>query len=231
MPLNFVMQFIADETAEDMATSPYADWYADFVITVTGLENGSFTADNCYLAGYYGDFGWVKIPIDGLKVEEGVRYPVMLLNGLGQKYDYICEGVKDFRCAMYLDEAILAANPNININLELSLVDNAKGQDAARDAIIAGTDCYKVEDIDYVAEEFKTLVLTAEKAVVKGATGVVMFASYDENGKLIEANYAAASENVPVNVNLDGAKTLKAMLWESLASIAPICNAETITLN
>ena len=53
MPLSFVMQFIADQNEEDMQTSPFADGYGDFVITFTGIEGGSFTADGCYLAGFY----------------------------------------------------------------------------------------------------------------------------------------------------------------------------------
>ena len=136
MPLSFVMQFLADQDAEDMANSPFAEWYGDFVITFTGIEDGSFIADGCYLAGHYGSFGWVKVPVDGMKIEEGVRYPVMLGVGMGQKYEYICSGVEDFKCALYLTPAILEANPNIKVNLELAVVDNSKGEDAAASALV-----------------------------------------------------------------------------------------------
>ena len=157
MPLSFVMQFLASQTAADMANSPYADWYADFVITFTGIENGQFTADGCYLAGYYGDFGWVKVPVDGMEITEGARYPVMLGVGMGQKYDYICESVKDFRCALYLTPEILAANPNLKVNLELSVIDNSMGETAAKDALASTESVYthKVVDDTYIAEEFK----------------------------------------------------------------------------
>ena len=163
MELSFVMQFLADQNETDMLTSPYADWYGDFVITFTGIENGSFKADGCYLAGYYGDFGWVKVPVDDMTVEEGVRYPVMLGYGAGQKYDYICESVKDFRCAMYLTPEILAANPNITVNLELSVVDNSAGSDAATEALMEGKEgtFYKTGSTEYVAKDF------AAKAVAK----------------------------------------------------------------
>ena len=162
LPLSFVMQFLADQDAADMATSPYADWYADFVITFTGIENGSFTADGCYLAGYYGDFGWIKVPVDGMTVEEGARYPVMLGYGAGQKYDYICESVKDFRCALFLTPEILAANPNLEVNLELAVVDNSKGSDAALQAMIEGTS-HNVADIDYVAKDFAVVAQVGDK--------------------------------------------------------------------
>ena len=156
MPLSFVMQFLADQDADDMATSPYADWYGDFVLTFTGLENGSFSAEGCYLAGYYGSFGWVKVPVEGLldEIEEGVRYPVMLGVGLGQKYDYICTGVKDFRCALYIPETVLEANPNIEVKLELSVVDNSKGQDAAAEALVNGENIYEVGAYEYEAKDF-----------------------------------------------------------------------------
>ncbi len=156
MPLSFVMQFLADQDEDDMATSPYADWYGDFVLTFTGLENGSFSAEGCYLAGYYGSFGWVKVPVEGLlsTIEEGVRYPVMLGVGLGQKYDYICTGVKDFRCALYIPETVLEANPNIEVKLELSVVDNSKGQDAAAEALVNGENIYEVGAYEYEAKDF-----------------------------------------------------------------------------
>ncbi len=154
MPLSFVMQFLADQDAEDMETSPYADWYGDFVITFTGLESGSFTANGCYLAGHYGSFGWVKVPVDGMEIEEGVRYPVMLGVGLGQKYDYICSSVEDFKCALYLTPEILAANPNIQVKLELGVVDNSQGPDAAASALIDNENVYSVTEYTYDAEDF-----------------------------------------------------------------------------
>ena len=154
MPLSFVMQFLADQTEADMETSPYADWYGDFVITFEGLENGSFVADGCYLAGFYGDFGWVKVPVDGMTIEDGARYPVMLGVGLGQKYDYICSGVQEFKCALYLTPEILAANPKLTVNLELAVVDNSKGEDAAAEALVKNENIYEVVDYDYEADDF-----------------------------------------------------------------------------
>ncbi len=164
MPLNFVMQFVADQNEEDMETSPYAKWYADFVITVSGLENGSFVADGCYLAGYYEPFGWVKVPIDGMTIEQGVRYPVMLGVGLGQNYEYICSGVKDFRCAMFLTEEVLAQNPNLKVNLELAVVDNSEGATAAAAALQdpESTKVLKVESIEYTAEDFEIKKFVAQ---------------------------------------------------------------------
>ena len=154
MPLNFVMQYLAKQTEADMATSPFADWYGDFVLTFTGIEDGSFVADNCYLAGYYGEFGWVKVPVDGMVIENGAHYPVMLGVGMGQKYEYICSGVQDFRCALYLDPAIFEANPNMKITLELNVVDNSKGENAAAEALINGQNVYEVTEHIFGIEHF-----------------------------------------------------------------------------
>ena len=154
MPLSFVMQFLADQDAEDMDESPFADWYGDFVITFTGIESGSFTADGCYLAGHYGSFGWVKVPVDGMVIEEGARYPVMLGVGLGQKYDYICSSVQDFKCALYLTPEILEANPNIEVKLELAVVDNSKGSGEAANALVKNENVYSVTEYTYDADDF-----------------------------------------------------------------------------
>ena len=155
MPLSFVMQFVADETAEAGAVSPYAEWYADFTISVTGLKDGYFVADGCYLAGNYGSFGWWKVPIDGLKVEDGVVYPVMLSVANGaQLYEYICSGVENFKCAMYLTPEVLEANPDLKVTLSLVLVDSSKGADGAIEAITTEENCYVVEKTTYDNEEF-----------------------------------------------------------------------------
>lgn len=155
MPLSFVMQFVADETAEAGAASPYAEWYADFTISVTGLKDGYFVADGCYLAGNYGSFGWWKVPIDGLKVEDGVVYPVMLSVANGaQLYEYICSGVENFKCAMYLTPEVLEANPDLKVTLSLVLVDSSKGADGAIEAITTEENCYVVEKTTYDNEEF-----------------------------------------------------------------------------
>ena len=154
MPLSFVMQFLSDQDQATAAASPYAEWYGDFVITFEGIENGSFVADGCYLAGHYGTFGWVKVPVDGMTIEEGVRYPVMLGVGLPVDYQYICSEVEDFKCAMFLSPEVLAANPNIEVKLELAVVDNSKGVSDAAEALVKNENVYSVEDYTYEAEDF-----------------------------------------------------------------------------
>ena len=206
MPLSFVMQFLADQDKADMATSLIADWYGDFVITFTGLEGASFVADGCYLAGYYGNFGWVKVPVDGMTIEEGVHYPVMLGVGLGQKYDYICSGVKDFQCALYLTPEVLAANPDLNINLALVLVDNSKGEDAAAEAIVDNTNIYPVVDYNFGAEDF-------------GMNVKVSNASGDSYYATLAGAFAAAEDGDTITLLAD------------IALNATVVNTKTVTLD
>ena len=146
MPLQFVMQYTAVQNAEQVAVSPYKEWYADFVLSFSGLANGSFVADeNTYLAGFYGETEkwegiWAKVGITGMEITEGTRYPVMLGVGMPQNYEYICAGVEEFLCAMNISSEILNANPNLKVTLELCLVDNSN-DDAALNALQKGEKC------------------------------------------------------------------------------------------
>lgn len=165
MPLNFVMQYAADQTAEDMKTSPYAGWYGDFVITFTGLKNGSITVDeDTYLAGFYGETEnweglWVKVGLTGETITEGTRYPVMIGVGMPQTYEYICAGVEEFLCAMNISEEILKNNPDLKVNLELAVVDSADDAAAAEALATADSPYVKIiSNIEFEAEDFTTSV-------------------------------------------------------------------------
>lgn len=201
MPLNFVMQFVADQDAEDMQTSPYASWYADFVITFEGIEGGSFDPSGCYLAGYYGstdswDGLWVKIPVEGVltSIDEGTRYPVMMGVGMPQTYDYICSGVQAFSCAMYIPEEILTANPNLKVNLELSVVDSSNDAKAL-EALQTGNGIFKTSETSYTAEDFK------EKVAQIGTT------KYTSLTEAIEA--AAEGDTIVLLTDLALSETVK----------------------
>ncbi|MBR3870663.1 MAG: hypothetical protein IKJ17_04090 [Clostridia bacterium] len=220
MPLSFVMQFIADQSAAEGAASPYADWYADFVITVSGLENGTFDASGCYLAGHYGSFGWWKIPLDGMTVEDAVRYPVMLsVAGAAQQYEYICSGVADFKCAMYLTPEVLAENPNLEVNLELCVIDSSKGSDEAKLAVVEDR-VYKASEYTYTANDFMlkadysaveealanvpadlTIYTDTSSAVVQAAIDAVIYGLGKDEQATVDA-YAAAINQAVENLVL-----------------------------
>ena len=120
--LQIAMQFKAKDTEEEAKENHYADYTTDFFIQMTGIKDDSFDADGCYLAGYYPSFGaWVKIPLDGFTVEENTIYPVITSAGFDFKYTDICGSVKDFICGIYLTPEVLAANPDLKVDLSLGL--------------------------------------------------------------------------------------------------------------
>lgn len=125
-PLQAAMKFSALQTEEEAIAAPgnYEDWYVDFFITIEGLEGGKFTADSdCYLAGYYGSYGWVQIPLEyfASEFDEGT-YPVMGAVSANLKYGAdICGSVKEFICGMHLSEAVLEEHPDLKITLELGM--------------------------------------------------------------------------------------------------------------
>ena len=210
MPLSFVMQFLADQDAADMATSPFADWYGDFVITISGLENDSISTEGIYLAGHYGSFGWIKVPVEDLltTLDNNARYPVMLGVGMGQKYDYICSGVEDFKCAMYIPEDILEANPNIQVKLELAIVDNSKGSDAATSALVNNENVYSVNEHIYYAEDFvieEKFDITSSSIVLGNELAMYFYVpKADLNGTdyvaVITKSYADGREDLVVEI-------------------------------
>ena len=123
--LQIAMNFKAKDTAEEAATNSYANYTTDFFIKMTGMSGNSFEANGCYIAGYYASYGaWVKIPLDGFTVENGQVYPVITAAGFDFKYTDICSSVKDFICGIYLTPEVLAANPDLKVELTLGLSEN-----------------------------------------------------------------------------------------------------------
>ncbi len=123
--LQIAMEFIANDTPEEAAANSFGNYTTDFFITMTGMSGDSIDAKGCYLAGYYPSFGkWVKIPLDGMIIENNEIYPVITTVGFDFKYTDICRDVGKFICGIYLSEDILAANPNLKVKLELGLSEN-----------------------------------------------------------------------------------------------------------
>ena len=75
-PVQIVMNFKAQDTLAEAKASKYGKWVCDFYLTFNGIAAEPLVADDCYLAGNYGTFGWIVIPADGLELENGVAYPV-----------------------------------------------------------------------------------------------------------------------------------------------------------
>ena len=178
LPLEIVVNFKAIDTLEECLAGGYAKWLVDFNITVNGLANGSFVGDHCYLAGNYGSYGWIKIPLDGQTISEGVTYPVAALYDPTLNYKDICKSVKDFTAAIHIDQAILDANPDLEIKLELVMTN----PDDATDTMQIGEDLiYTFDELSsgIVAQNVQTgavysNVATALKEAKAGQTVILL---------------------------------------------------------
>ena len=152
-PLQIVMNFKAQESLEEAKAGAYGKYKCDFYLSIEGLAETSIvegysrkaiTADDCYLAGNYGSFGWIVIPTDGLVLEEGISYPVVAAYDANLTYEDICGSVKDFTAAIYVAPAILAANPDFKVSLALKMTDP---NDASKVLTIGEPATYTVKDL------------------------------------------------------------------------------------
>ena len=157
---------------EEASANAFGNYTTDFYVTIDGIKNGSFVADeDCYLAGYYPSFGlWVKIPLKGFEIVDGKVYPVITSAGFDFKYTDICGSVQDFICGIHLSDAVLAANPKLNVQLELGLSEDF---DAALsgDKFVAVDDpyVYDVEDLMSTVAISGDEYFTSVKAAVDSA--------------------------------------------------------------
>lgn len=152
-PLQIVMNFKAQESLEEAKAGAYGKYKCDFYLSIEGLAETSIvegysrkaiTADDCYLAGNYGSFGWIVIPTDGLVLEEGISYPVVSAYDANLTYEDICGSVKDFTAAIYVAPAILSANPDFKVSLALKMTDP---NDASKVLTIGEPATYTVKDL------------------------------------------------------------------------------------
>ncbi len=155
-PLEIVVNFKALETAEEVTYSPWKQWKVDFYLTLEDLSGDSITADNCYLAGNYGTFGWIVIPTDGLELEEGVTYPIVSAYDANITYKQICESVKDFTSAIHIDQAILDANPDMKVKLELKITNP---EDENQKFVIGDPLVYTFDDLKNEEEAPKEYII------------------------------------------------------------------------
>ncbi len=132
--LDFALNFKADSITEAQAAK-YANWYADYVLTVNKevTFNANGTADG-YLSGQYDAWSsnWVSVPFEDATLQANTPVRVMetaaaLMGQSGLKltcYD-IFTSVKDFDCGIFFSDAFKAANPDLEVTLELRMYNPA----------------------------------------------------------------------------------------------------------
>ena len=130
-PLQVIMNFKAQDTYEEACASKFGKWICDFYLTFKGVDGGVFATEGCYLAGNYGSFGWIVIPADDIatELECDVAYPVVAAFDPNLTYENICDYVKDFTAAIYITPALIEANPNFEVSLELRMTNPENSDD------------------------------------------------------------------------------------------------------
>ncbi|MBQ7045748.1 MAG: hypothetical protein IJN65_04570 [Clostridia bacterium] len=152
--MQMTMDFTAPEADENGEYGYYEDHYTDFFIEMNGLSADKVSANGCYLAGYYESFGaWVVIPLDGFEIEDGFAYPVISIAGFNFTYETICTDVKNFKCGIYLSDEFLAANPNVEVTLNLGLTEEPVTD------ITVEAPFYTVDNYTYDEEDLSTPVV------------------------------------------------------------------------
>jgi len=129
-------------------------------------------------------------------VEEGVTYPVVALYDPTLNYKDICKSVKDFTAAIHIDQAVLDANPNMTVTLELVMTN----PNNANDTMQIGEDyIYRVKDLtNFAAKNLatETLYTSAQEAINAANPGetVVLIRNLVEtsitvkNGRIFDLN-------------------------------------------
>ena len=235
-PLQIVMNFKAKDTLDQAKASGYGKYKCDFYLMFTGLANEMITADDCYLAGNYGTFGWIVIPADGLELEEDIEYPVVSAYDANLTYEDICGSVKNFTAAIYVASHILAENPDFKVQLALKMTNPNDENDVYTvgvpavydfatltqkrevEVVMPSVDDIKVggSDITYSQKEFVREVLsdiTENSSFINVETGI----SAEDNADEVAA---AKDELKKAGVTADEADAAEATLSVKLFDVS-----------
>lgn len=161
--LTFALNFKADEATEEQLEY-YGAWPTDFEIT---LNKGiTFHANDSSADGWMSgqldawNENWVKIPLTGITLSAGQSFKIMeyasvLLDKPDYSYTYaeVYEGIRDFDCGVFFSEQYLAANPDLEVQLELKMYNP---DDAAESYVIGQTYTFAAKDLDTAAGEQDT---------------------------------------------------------------------------
>ncbi len=141
--------FSTTETAEEAANSPYANWHADFVVSL----DADTAAGSCGLAGQYSswseDWWGFSLPIDAEANQE-----FRLLQdaaGINFTYEMLCSQVVDFGCGVFnLDDA----NVGTKLTVQLCLFEpadpettNPNEEQETGNFVVVSTHVYELEPV------------------------------------------------------------------------------------
>jgi len=207
--LTFALNFKADE-ATDEQLAYYGGCYADFVLKVNKdvTFNANGGADG-YLSGQYDGWSenWVNVPFEDAALKAGESLKIMEYaaekmgkEGLKITYADVYEGVKDFNCGVFFEPAFLAANPDIEVTLELRMYNPL---DESESEVIGKTYTFTYEASEELTVEVKDGV-TVESGFAENVSEA-LGSAYEATGKKLAVSVEATDEtSVTYNIEAEG---------------------------
>ena len=229
--LTFALNFKANEVTPEQLEH-YKMWYADFELTINKRVTFDATDEEAdgYLSGSYDEWqngAWVNVPFNGpVTLEPGVTLKIMefaakTMNNDDLKVTYkdIYETVKDFDCGVYFTPEFLAANPDLEVTLELRMYNP---DNSGETYVIGETYYFKAYAAQNTRTEVKyNTVQAALDAAKNGDTVIALRNSEEEsltlfngvtldlNGKTVTATHVSAFQGNYIIDSTNGSGLLK----------------------
>lgn len=117
--LEAAYEFICNQTGDEAAASDYANWYCDFFVKL----DGDLGANQIFLGGNYGDFGWIGFHNGDMTLGANTYVPLLSLVSAPWTYTSVATYVGDFVCGVGDVNDALAGQ---TFTVELRLIDPTK---------------------------------------------------------------------------------------------------------
>ncbi|MBR5570088.1 MAG: hypothetical protein IKW10_04245, partial [Oscillospiraceae bacterium] len=112
-------KFTVQDTVESLQDNPYANWIADYYVTMDAEAQ-----EGLFLAGNYGSYGWIAIPVEAGKTYANIPV-VQTLLGKSLTYTEMVNDVVSFSCGV-ADTAATNTGATVTVELRLTNPNNAE---------------------------------------------------------------------------------------------------------
>ena len=110
-------KFTVQDTVESLQDNPYANWIADYYVTMDAEAQ-----EGLFLAGNYGSYGWIAIPVEAGKTYTNIPV-VQTLLGTSLTYEEMVTQVVSFSCGV-ADTQSLNTGATVTVELRLTNPDD-----------------------------------------------------------------------------------------------------------
>ncbi len=180
--LESAFTFSCAQTADEAKNSPYANWYCDFYV----MLDKDLAANQIFLGGNYGSFGWVGFHNGDLTLEANNEIPLLgSVTTNPWSYADVASYVGTFICGVGdVDDALAGATFTVMLRLT-----NPEDE----------TEFYNVATIEYTFEDNKIYNAADLQTAVNAGGNVKLGADIDMNGAALQI-----PENSEVTLDLNG---------------------------